>query len=53
MTRVLLLTCTAVAAALVLAAAAPAAPGLKVGVTDDAWLEFGPGALEERVARPS
>ena len=27
-----------------------AAPGLRVGVTDDAWLEFGPGTLDERVA---
>ena len=50
MTRVLLLTGSAVAVALVLAVGASAAPGLKVGVTDDAWLEFGPGALEDRVA---
>jgi hypothetical protein len=34
----------------VLAAGTPAAPGLRIGVTDDAWLEFGPGTLEERVA---
>ena len=40
----------AVVVSLVPAGPATAAPGLKVGVTDDAWLEFGPGTLEERVA---
>jgi hypothetical protein len=49
-TRVVLLTCAVAAASLVLAAGTPAAPGLRIGVTDDAWLEFGPGTLEERVA---
>lgn len=43
--------CTILAAALAAAGVAAAAPGLRVGVTDDAWLEFGPGTLEERVAR--
>ena len=28
-----------------------AAPGLEVGIADDAWLEFGPGTIDERVAR--
>lgn len=46
------LLCTTLAAALAVAAThAAAAPGLRVGVTDDAWLEFGPGTLEERAAR--
>ena len=33
------------------ATTASGAPGLKVGIADDAWLEFGPGTLEERAAR--
>jgi hypothetical protein len=43
-------TCAVLAATLVYVGGTPAAPNLKVGVTDDAWLEFGPGTLEERVA---
>ena len=49
MSRALALTCAALAGALVVAGALLAAPGLRVGVTDDAWLEFGPGTLDERV----
>ena len=49
MARALALTCAALAGALVVAGALLAAPGLRVGVTDDAWLEFGPGTLDERV----
>jgi hypothetical protein len=44
------LLCAALASLLLLAATAAGAPGLKVGVTDDAWLEFGPGTLEDRVS---
>ncbi len=40
-----------VATAALLVGPAGAAPGVKVGVTDDAWLEFGPGTLDERVAQ--
>ncbi len=50
MGRLLALTGALVAGALLVAGAAQAAPGLQVGVTDDAWLEFGPGTLDERVA---
>jgi hypothetical protein len=48
--RLVLLACATIAAAL-LAGSAPAAPGLRVGIQDDAWLQFGPGTLEERVQR--
>ena len=48
--RFLVSACAAVVVSLVPVAAAPAAPGIKVGVTDDAWLEFGPGTLDARVA---
>lgn len=50
MGRVLALTGAVLASVVALAGAAQAAPGLRVGVTDDAWLEFGPGTLDERVA---
>ena len=50
MGRVLALAAAALAVAALVAGSAQAAPGLRVGVTDDAWLEFGPGTLEERVA---
>jgi hypothetical protein len=46
----LALACAAAAAAL-LAATASAAPGLRVGIQDDAWLQYGPGSIEERVER--
>lgn len=48
--RLVVRTSALVAVVLVLAGAARAGPGLQVGVTDDAWLEFGPGTLDERVA---
>ncbi|HEX3290229.1 MAG TPA: hypothetical protein VHR46_02465 [Gaiella sp.] len=51
MARLAVLTCAALASVFVLAASSSAAPGLKVGLTDDAWLEFGPGTLDDRVAR--
>src|SRR3954469_7984136 len=42
--------------ALVAALAAPrhaaAAPGVKYGLTDDAWLAHGPGTLESRLPTP-
>ena len=50
MARLLVLAAATFVAALAVAGTAQAAPGLKVGVTDDAWLEFGPGTLDERVA---
>lgn len=50
MGRVLALTGAVLAGMLLFAGPAQAAPGLRVGVTDDAWLEFGPGTLEERLA---
>ena len=50
MVRWVILACATVAAA-VLASTATAAPGLRIGIQDDAWLQFGPGTLEERVER--
>ena len=45
----LALACVALAAvALGVTALAPASARLEVGVTDDAWLMFGPGTVEER-----
>jgi Cellulase (glycosyl hydrolase family 5) len=46
--RVLAFVC-AVLAASALAGTASAGPGLRVGLQDDAWLQFGPGTIEERV----
>jgi len=48
--RALALTVALLASVLAFAGGAWAAPGLQVGVTDDAWLEFGPGTLDNRVA---
>lgn len=49
MARCLAIASVAVAAvALGVASVASAAPRLEVGVTDDAWLMFGPGTPEER-----
>ena len=48
--RLLALACATIAAA-TLAGTASAASGLRVGIQDDAWLQFGPGTLEERVGR--
>ena len=50
MARLAAVTCAVLASGLLLVGAASAAPGLEVGITDDAWLEFGPGTLEDRVA---
>ena len=50
MGRVFLIGCATLAAA-VLTGTAGASPGLRVGIQDDAWLQFGPGTLEERVER--
>ena len=44
------LACATLVAAL-LAGAATAGPGLRVGIQDDAWLQFGPGTIDERVDR--
>ena len=52
MARPLALASVVLAAlALGVPALAPAAPRLQIGVTDDAWLLFGPGTAEERAAR--
>jgi hypothetical protein len=49
--RCLVIACAVVAAiALGVPTLAPAGPRLQVGVTDDAWLMFGPGTAEERAA---
>ncbi|MBA2742343.1 MAG: hypothetical protein H0U46_10065 [Actinobacteria bacterium] len=49
--RVALVTACAFAAfATTLAKDAAAAPGVRFGIQDDAWLEFGPGTLSQRVA---
>jgi hypothetical protein len=34
-----------------LAGTAHAAPGLRIGLQDDAWLQFGPGTIDERVRK--
>jgi len=47
--RLLALTGVFAVAVLLLSGAAQGGPQLQVGVTDDAWLEFGPGTLDERV----
>jgi hypothetical protein len=41
-----LLACTALAANV---DAASAAPGIRYGIQDDAWLQYGPGTLDQRV----
>ena len=41
--------CVALLAALVLAGAAAAAPGIRYGIQDDAWLAHGPGTLDQRL----
>jgi Beta-galactosidase len=51
MLRVAVSLGAAIACAGVLAATGAAAPGLQVGVTDDGWLEFGPGTIQERAVR--
>jgi hypothetical protein len=49
----LLIACAALAAAIVAACpqTALAAPGIRYGLHDDAWLRDGPGTLEERLAK--
>jgi polysaccharide biosynthesis protein PslG len=42
--------CALAAAAALPSQRAAAAPGVQFGIQDDAWLEFGPGTLRERVA---
>jgi hypothetical protein len=42
--------CAALAAALAVPHHAAASPGVKYGLTDDAWLTNGPGSLESRLA---
>jgi glycosyl hydrolase family 42 (putative beta-galactosidase) len=49
MRRVLVLILAAAAVA-ALAAGAGAAPAVSYGLQDDAWIEFGPGTLESRIA---
>jgi hypothetical protein len=39
-----------VLAACVAASSAPASSGVRYGIQDDAWLEFGPGTLNQRLA---
>jgi Cellulase (glycosyl hydrolase family 5) len=46
-----LLVLAALAAALVLPAAALASTYIRYGVQDDAWLQYGPGTLDDRVAQ--
>ncbi len=52
MARALTVACVALVLTAGLAASsASAASGLRVGIADDAWLEFGPGTIETRAAR--
>jgi cellulase (glycosyl hydrolase family 5) len=52
MARRLAIVCAVLAAAAVGdPALAPAAPRLEVGITDDAWLMFGPGTAEQRATQ--
>jgi hypothetical protein len=44
-----LVLAVAVAAALLVATAANASPYVRYGVQDDAWLEYGPGTLDDRL----
>jgi len=44
-------TVAALLATLATAPSADAAPGVKYGLTDDAWIMAGPGALDERLAK--
>ncbi len=47
----LLVSATLAAIALWIPATASAAPGLQVGITDDAWLLYGPGTAEDRATQ--
>ena len=44
-----LVLAVAIAAALLVATAANASPYVRYGVQDDAWLEYGPGTLDDRL----
>ena len=46
-----LLILAALAAALLVPASASASPYVRYGVQDDAWLEYGPGSLDDRLAQ--
>src|SRR2546427_7448343 len=49
MRRLTLICALAAAAAAVFASAAPASPGVRYGIQDDAWLMYGPGTLSQRL----
>src|SRR4051812_27867379 len=51
MTRWIPFALAAIVLSLVAAPQAAAAPGVKYGLTDDAWLLHGPGTVDARVAR--
>ena len=48
--RALLVAALVAVSAAVCASPGHAANGIKYGIQDDAWLEFGPGKLNDRVA---
>ena len=49
--RVVAAACALAACLSVLAPSAQAAPSVRFGIQDDAWLEFGPGRLTDRVRK--
>ncbi|HEY6960497.1 MAG TPA: hypothetical protein VI408_01270 [Gaiellaceae bacterium] len=49
--RIVCALAAAAAACALVAAPAGAAPGIRYGLTDDAWLTSGPGTLDQRVAK--
>src|SRR5438105_4893415 len=49
MRRLVFACVSAVAAAALFASAAPAAPSVRFGIQDDAWLMYGPGTLPQRL----
>ena len=51
MRRSLVLAALAVAAIAFVPSQAQASPYVRYGIQDDAWLEFGPGSLEDRLDR--
>ena len=48
--RILLLGLLCALAACAAASSVQASNGIKYGIQDDAWLEFGPGKLDQRIA---
>src|SRR5690349_25080020 len=48
--RVMLVALLCVVAACVAASSAQASRGIQYGIQDDAWLEYGPGTLNQRLA---